>query len=81
MCLAVPGRVTEIVGSGEARMARVDFSGVSREASLAFVPWAEVGDYVLVHVGFALQTIDEAAARKVFEDLVLLGELGEAQAL
>ena len=81
MCLAVPGRVVGIVGSGEARMARVDYSGVTREASLAFVPEAEVGDYVLVHVGFALQRIDEAAAQKVLDDLRLLGELGEAQAL
>ena len=54
MCLAVPGRVVEIQGEGDLRMARVDFGGVVRQACLAYVPEAELGDYVLVHVGFAI---------------------------
>ncbi len=73
MCLAVPGRVAELLGEGDLRAARVDFGGVVREASLVFVPEAEVGDYVLVHVGFAIARIDEASARATFETLAELG--------
>ncbi len=69
MCLAVPGRVVEIQGDDELRMAKVDFSGVSREVCLAWLPEAEVGDYVLVHVGFAISRIDEEAARETLEML------------
>jgi hydrogenase expression/formation protein HypC len=75
MCLAVPGRVLELREAGDLRAARVDFGGVVREASLAFVPDARVGDYVLVHVGFAISLIDEAAARATFETLAELGAL------
>ena len=75
MCLAVPGRVVELRGGDDLRVARVDFGGVVREASLAFVPEARVGDYVLVHVGFAISRIDEEAARKTFETLAELGSL------
>ena len=72
MCLAVPGRITTINGQGEFRTARIDFSGVVREACLAFVPEAEVGDYVLVHVGFAIARLDEAAAEQALEALQTL---------
>jgi hydrogenase expression/formation protein HypC len=75
MCLAVPGRVLEVREAGDLRAARVDFGGVVREASLAFVPEAREGDYVLVHVGFAISRIDEAAARETFETLAELGSL------
>jgi len=75
MCLAVPGRVTAIEGEGEFRTARVDFNGVTREACLAFVPEAQIGDYVLVHVGFAITLVDEEAARRTFEALRAIGEL------
>jgi hydrogenase expression/formation protein HypC len=75
MCLAVPGRVLEVREEGELRAARVDFGGVAREASLAFVPEARVGDYVLVHVGFAISRIDERAARETFEALAQLDAL------
>lgn len=74
MCLAVPGRVLSIVGEGDLRTARIDFSGVTREACLAFVPEAQVGDYVLVHVGFALTRVDEEAARETLEALRAIGE-------
>jgi len=74
MCLAVPGRVLSIVGDGELRMARIDFSGVTREACLAFVPEAQVGDYVLVHVGFALTRVDEDVARQTLDALRAIGE-------
>ncbi len=75
MCLAVPGRVLEVVGGGELRMARVDFGGVVRQACLAYVPEAQVGDYVLVHVGFAISRIDEKAARETLETLAEIGQL------
>lgn len=64
MCLAVPGKVVAVDGDSELRMARVDFGGVTREACLAYVPEARIGDYVLVHVGFAIATIDEQSARE-----------------
>lgn len=75
MCLAVPGRVVEVVGDGPLRMARVDFGGVARQVCLAYVPEAGPGDYVLVHVGFALSRIDEQAARETLRALEQIGEL------
>jgi hydrogenase expression/formation protein HypC len=75
MCLAVPGRVIAIDGEGEFSTARVDFGGVTREANLAFVPDTTVGDYVLVHVGFAISRVDEAAAQQALEALRTIGAL------
>ena len=74
MCLAVPGKVTEIWDKDGTRMARVDFGGVSKEVCLEFVPELEVGDYTIVHVGFALQRLDEQSA---LETLALFRQLGE----
>ena len=79
MCLAVPGKIESIAGEDFGRMARVDFSGAKREISLAYVPEAEIGDYVLVHVGFAISVIDEAEAKQVFEYLVQMGEVEIAE--
>lgn len=79
MCLAVPGRVLDIADDDSLmRFARVDFGGVRKEISLAYTPEAQVGDYVLVHVGFAIAVIDEAEAQRVFEHLREIGELDEA---
>ena len=71
MCLAVPGRITEVWTPEETgmRMGRIDFGGVARQASLAFVPEADVGDYVLIHVGFAIGRIDGEEARRTLEML------------
>jgi hydrogenase expression/formation protein HypC len=77
MCLAVPGKVIEIEGEGELRMGRVDFSGVQRQACLAYVPEVELGDYVLVHVGFAISRIDEEAVHETLAALKEMGELAE----
>jgi hydrogenase expression/formation protein HypC len=77
MCLAVPGRVVEITGEGELRMGKVDFAGVQRQACLAYVPEVEVGDYVLVHVGFAISRIDEQAAQETLETLAEIAALEE----
>ena len=79
MCLAVPGKVIEIEGEGELRTGRVDFSGVKRQASLAYVPEVKIGDYVLVHVGFAISRIDEEAAHETLEALRQMGELAELE--
>jgi hydrogenase expression/formation protein HypC len=80
MCLAVPGKVVEIAGEGLVRMGRVDFCGVQRQACLAYVPEVAVGDYVLVHVGFAISRIDEQAALETLEVLAAMGELSELDA-
>jgi hydrogenase expression/formation protein HypC len=84
MCLAVPGRVVGIEDRDGTRMARVDFGGVVKDVCLAYVPDAAVGEYVIVHVGFALQRLDEESARaslELFEQLGLLEEeFGDAWA-
>jgi hydrogenase expression/formation protein HypC len=73
MCLAIPGRVESVSGDAFTRSARVSFGGVTRDVSMVFVPQAAVGDYVLVHVGFALEVIDPQEAEKT---LALLEEMG-----
>jgi len=81
MCLAVPGRILEIEGDeSEFRSGKVDFGGVKKTVSLAFTPEAQVGDYVLVHVGVALQTVDEGEAQKIFETLKQMEELADLEA-
>ena len=75
MCLAVPGRLVEVLGEGEVRMGRVEFEGVVRQACLAYLPEARVGDYVLVHVGFAISRIDEEQAKETLRALAQIGEL------
>ena len=78
MCLAIPGKVTSIAGDDPLwRTGRVDFGGIIKEVSLAYVPEAKVGEYVIVHVGFALSRLDEAEARKVFDYIKEMGELAE----
>lgn len=76
MCLGIPGRVEAIHRDEPLLMGKVSFSGVRREVCLEHVPDVEVGDYVLVHVGFALSKMDEAEAKRVF---ALLEELAEAE--
>ena len=73
MCLAIPGKVESISGDDPiTRMGRINFGGVIKEASLAYVPEVKIGDYVIVHVGFALNVISQEEAQ---ETLALLGEL------
>lgn len=78
MCLGVPGKVVEIYEENTLRMARVDFGGVYQRACLEYMPDTAVGDYVIIHVGFAISKVDEREARQVFEFLEAMGELGEA---
>lgn len=78
MCLAIPGKIESISGDDPiTRMGRINFSGVLKEASLAFVPEVNVGDYVIVHVGFALSKVDEDEAQKVFAYLKQMQELDD----
>ena len=80
MCLAVPGQVLSIAGDDDlSRVGKVSFGGVVKEANLCFVPEVKVGDYVIVHVGFALSVVDEAEANKVFEYLRQMDDLTELQ--
>jgi len=74
MCLGVPGQVLEKWEEGDLPMGRVRFGGISRAVCLAYTPEARVGDYVVVHVGFAISRVDEAEAARVFELLEQLGE-------
>ena len=80
MCLAVPGRVESIRDDRGVRMGRVNFGGVVKDVCLACVPDAVVGDYAIVHVGFAISRIDEAAARDTLRSLAELGLLEEGLA-
>ena len=75
MCLAIPGRVTEIFTQEGMTMARVQFGGVVRQACLDFVPEAVVGDYVIVHVGFAISRVDREEAEQTYELLQQMGLL------
>ena len=78
MCLAVPGRILDIDGADPVlREGRVDFCGVIKRVNLSYVPDARVGDFVLVHVGFAIATVDEAEAARVFEYLDEMDELAD----
>lgn len=80
MCLAVPGKIVSIDESTppESRMAKVSFGGILKDVCIAAVPEVVVDDYVIVHVGFALQKLDEAEANEVFAYLEELGELEDA---
>ena len=73
MCLDVPGKVTEVYEAGGMRMGKVDFGGIVKEACLAYVPEVEVGDYTIIHVGFAISKLDEESAK---ETLALFREMG-----
>jgi len=78
MCLAIPGKIESIRGTDPlTRMGRVNFGGILKEASLAFVPEAKIGDYVIVHVGFALSKVDEDEAQKIFDYLKQMENLDE----
>jgi len=81
MCLAIPGKIESIDGQDPlTRMGRVNFGGIIKEACLAYLPDVTVGDYVIVHVGFALSKVDEDEARQVFAYLKEMDELDELRA-
>ena len=73
MCLAIPGKITEIYQKDSLRMAKIDFGGIVKEICLAYTPEAEVGDYAMIHVGFAISLMDEEEAQetlKLIRDVV-----------
>lgn len=77
MCLAVPGKVVSLFDQHDTKMAQVDFGGVRKQVCVEYVPDIEVGDYTIVHVGFALQRLDETTAQ---ETLALFARMGELDA-
>jgi hydrogenase expression/formation protein HypC len=78
MCLAVPGKIVSIEEADATfRNGRVNFGGIVKSVNLSYVPEAKIGDYVVVHVGFALSIVDEREAEQVFEYLRQMDELGE----
>jgi hydrogenase expression/formation protein HypC len=79
MCLAIPGKVVETFEQAGMRMGKIQFGGIVREACLEYVPETQVGEYVLVHVGFAISRIDEAEAERTYQSLRELDQLTELE--
>jgi hydrogenase expression/formation protein HypC len=77
MCLGVPGKIVETYDKGGLQMAKVDFGGVFREACLSYVPEAKVGEYCIIHVGFAISVLSEAEAQETLELLKQIGSFEE----
>ena len=77
MCLAIPGRVDAIYDDGLARMGKVNFGGIVKDVCLAYLPDIAVGDYTIVHVGFAISKIDEASAQQTLQAFRAMGLLEE----
>ena len=77
MCLGIPGKVLESFDVNGLRMAKVQFGGIVRDACLEYTPEAAVGDYVIVHVGFAISKVDEEEAARTYKLLEEMGQLGE----
>lgn len=77
MCLAVPGRILSLAEKDGTQMAEVDFGGVRKEVCLAYIPDVQIGEYVVVHVGFAIQRLDEASAIETLANFDKLGILEE----
>jgi hydrogenase expression/formation protein HypC len=78
MCLAIPGKIVEIYDSAGMRMCKIDFGGVLREACLQALPEAKVGDFTIIHAGFALNILSENEAEETLEALRELGEIEDA---
>jgi len=78
MCLAVPGRIVDIYDNAGMRMCKIDFGGVTREACLQALPDAKVGDFTIVHAGFALNVLSEEEAQETLDALRELGEIEDA---
>jgi hydrogenase expression/formation protein HypC len=78
MCLAIPGKVVEFHDTDGIRMSKVDFGGVTREACLEYLPEAALGDYVLVHAGFAITKVDPDEAARTLQLLAEMGQFDEA---
>jgi hydrogenase expression/formation protein HypC len=77
MCLAIPGKLIDIYQKDNLRMAKIDFGGIAREICLEYTPEAKVGDYALVHVGFAISLMDEEEAQETLRLLQQIADIGE----
>jgi hydrogenase expression/formation protein HypC len=77
MCLAIPGKLTDIYEKDNLRMAKIDFGGIVKEICLAYIPEAKIGDYALVHVGFAISLMDEEEAQETLRLLQQIADIGE----
>ena len=77
MCLAIPGKISGLHDNGGVPMARVEFGGITRDACMSYLPDARVGDYVLVHVGFAISRLDEEEAARTYRYLAEMDQLSE----
>jgi hydrogenase expression/formation protein HypC len=77
MCLAIPGKVVEFHENDGIRMSKVDFGGITKEACLEYLPEVQLGDYVLVHVGFAISKVDAEEAARTYKYLEEMDQLGE----
>ncbi len=77
MCLGIPGKIIDIYEANGLQMGKVDFGGVTKEVCLSYVPEAKIGDYTVIHVGFALHLIDEAEALETLDLLRQIDAVGE----
>jgi hydrogenase expression/formation protein HypC len=77
MCLGIPGKIIEVYGQGDLPMGKVEFGGIVKETCLAYTPEAKVGDYVIVHVGFAISQVDEDEAQEIFSYLEQIEQLAD----
>jgi hydrogenase expression/formation protein HypC len=77
MCLAVPGRIIRLENRDDTMMAEVDFGGLRKDVCMEYIPDAEIGEYVIVHVGFAIQRLDEASAKQTLDNFERMGVLEE----
>ena len=77
MCLAIPGKIVAFLERDGVRMGKIDFGGISRDACLEYIPDAALGDYVMVHVGFAISVVDKEEAERTYALLESMGVLGE----
>jgi hydrogenase expression/formation protein HypC len=77
MCLAIPGKISALRNDFGVPMAKVDFGGIARDACLSYLPDARIGEYVLVHVGFAISRVDEEEAARTYQYLSEMDQLGE----
>jgi hydrogenase expression/formation protein HypC len=77
MCLAIPGKVTELYETNGMKMAKIDFGGVVKEACMEYLPEIKIGDYTIIHVGFGLSILDEQEAMETMELLKQIDAMGE----
>lgn len=81
MCLGIPGKILEVQDKNGLPMGKIEFGGIIKEACLAYTPEAQVGDYVIVHVGFAISRVDEAEAQEIFSYLEQINAVEEETGL